>query len=77
MPFTLGGFCEYREEIRKSRFITFAVPITSPADAHAFIDQHSEPERSAQLLGWKLGDQYRINDDGEPRHRWAADSGRD
>ena len=27
MPFTLSGFCEYREEIRKSRFITFAAPI--------------------------------------------------
>ncbi len=43
MPFTLSDFCEYREEIRKSRFITFAAPIGSPADAQAFIAQHSDP----------------------------------
>src|SRR5476649_2377488 len=30
MPFTLVGPCEYREEIRKSRFITLAAPIASP-----------------------------------------------
>jgi putative IMPACT (imprinted ancient) family translation regulator len=42
MPYTLVGFCEYREEIRKSRFITLAAPITSPAEAQAFIEQHSD-----------------------------------
>ena len=41
MPFTLSDFCEFREEIRKSRFITFASPIGSPADAQTFIEQHS------------------------------------
>ena len=29
MPSTLTGLCEYREEIRKSRFITYAAPITN------------------------------------------------
>ena len=66
MPFTLSGFCEYREEIRKSRFITFAAPISSPADAQAFFEQHSDLNASHNCWAWKLGDQYRSNDDGEP-----------
>lgn len=66
MPFTLSGFCEYREEIRKSRFITLAGPISSPADAQAFIEQHSDLNATHNCWAWKLGDQYRSNDDGEP-----------
>ncbi|KAB0504916.1 IMPACT family protein [Pseudomonas lini] len=66
MPFTLSGFCEYREEIRKSRFIALAGPITSAADAQAFIEQHSDLNASHNCWAWKLGDQYRSNDDGEP-----------
>ena len=66
MPFTLSGFCEYREEIRKSRFITFAAPIGSPAEAQAFIDQHSDLNATHNCWAWKLGDQYRSTDDGEP-----------
>jgi len=66
MPFTLTGFCELREEIRKSRFITLAAPITSPQDAQAFIDLHSDLNATHNCWAWKLGDQYRSNDDGEP-----------
>ncbi|MFJ2465618.1 IMPACT family protein [Pseudomonas sp. NPDC087615] len=66
MPFTLSGFCEYREEIRKSRFITYATPISSAADAQAFFEQHSDLNASHNCWAWKLGDQYRSNDDGEP-----------
>ena len=66
MPFTLSGFCEYREEIRKSRFITFATPIGSPAEAQAFFEQYSDLNASHNCWAWKLGDQYRSNDDGEP-----------
>lgn len=66
MPFTLAGFCEHREEIRKSRFITFAAPIASPAEAQAFIEQHSDLDATHNCWAWKLGDQYRSNDDGEP-----------
>jgi uncharacterized YigZ family protein len=66
MPFTLSGFCEYREEIRKSRFIALAAPITSAADAQSFIEQHSDLNASHNCWAWKLGDQYRSSDDGEP-----------
>jgi uncharacterized YigZ family protein len=66
MPFTLSGFCEYREEIRKSRFITLAAPITSHAEAQAFIEQHSDLNATHNCWAWKIGDQYRSTDDGEP-----------
>ncbi|WP_109514107.1 IMPACT family protein [Pseudomonas ovata] len=66
MPSTLVDFCEFREEIRKSRFITLAGPITSAAQAQAFIEQHSDLDATHNCWAWKLGDQYRSNDDGEP-----------
>jgi uncharacterized YigZ family protein len=66
MPSTLAGPCEYREEIRKSRFITLAAPINSPADAQAFIEQNSDLNATHNCWAWKLGAQYRSTDDGEP-----------
>ena len=66
MSFTLVGPCEYREEIRKSRFITLAAPISSAAEAQAFIEQNSDLNATHNCWAWKLADQYRSNDDGEP-----------
>ncbi|WP_095078273.1 YigZ family protein [Pseudomonas sp. Irchel s3h17] len=66
MPFTLDGLCEYREEIRKSRFIALAAPISSAAEAQAFIEQRSDLNASHNCWAWKLADQYRSSDDGEP-----------
>lgn len=66
MPSTLTGACEYREDIRKSRFITLAAPIDTPAQAQVFIDQCSDSGASHNCWAWKLGDQYRSSDDGEP-----------
>ncbi|WP_070412196.1 IMPACT family protein [Pseudomonas lundensis] len=66
MPSTLTGPCEYREEIRKSRFITHAAPITSAQQAQDFIVLHSDLNASHNCWAWKLGDQYRSSDDGEP-----------
>ncbi|AIS18337.1 thymidylate synthase [Pseudomonas rhizosphaerae] len=66
MPSTLLGPCEFREEIRKSRFITLAAPIASVQDAQAFIEQNSDLAATHNCWAWKMGDQYRSNDDGEP-----------
>lgn len=66
MPFTLLDTCEFREEIRKSRFITLAAPISTPADAQAFIERHSDLAATHNCWAWKLGAQYRSSDDGEP-----------
>ncbi|SEC39162.1 IMPACT family protein [Pseudomonas anguilliseptica] len=66
MPFTLLGPCDYREEIRKSRFIALATPVTSAAEAQAFITAHSDASASHNCWAWKVGQQYRSSDDGEP-----------
>ena len=66
MSFTLLGPCEYREEIRKSRFLARAAPVTSVAEAQAFIAAASDPGASHNCWAWKVGNQYRFNDDGEP-----------
>jgi len=66
MPSTLLDLCEFREEIRKSRFITLAAPITSVEDAVRFFERHADPAATHNCWAWKLGDQYRSNDDGEP-----------
>ena len=66
MPSTLLGPSEYREEIRKSRFLALAAPVASAAEAQAFIDRHSDLAASHNCWAWKVGNQYRFNDDGEP-----------
>lgn len=60
MPTTLLGPCEYREEIRKSRFLALAAPVSSAAEAHAFIDSHSDLAASHNCWAWKVGIQYRL-----------------
>jgi uncharacterized YigZ family protein len=66
MPFTLLAPCAWREEIRKSRFLAQAAPVASAAEAQAFIQQASEPSASHNCWAWKVGNQYRFSDDGEP-----------
>jgi uncharacterized YigZ family protein len=66
MPSTLVDLCEYREEIRKSRFVTLAAPITNARQAQDFIELHSDLNASHNCWAWKHGDQYRSSDDGEP-----------
>lgn len=66
MPFSLLAACEYREEIRKSRFIALAAPIESAEQALAFIEQHRDPGASHNCWAFKCGQQYRFSDDGEP-----------
>ena len=66
MAFTLGAPCTYQEEIRKSRFLAQAAPVSSAAEAQAFIQQASDPSASHNCWAWKVGNQYRSSDDGEP-----------
>jgi len=66
MAFTLEAPGEYREEIRKSRFLALAAPVSSPAEAQAFIEQHGDRSASHNCWAWKCGAQYRFSDDGEP-----------
>lgn len=66
MAFTLKAPCTYQEEIRKSRFLALAAPVSSAAEAQAFIQRASDPSASHNCWAWKVGNQYRSSDDGEP-----------
>ncbi|BCR23644.1 IMPACT family protein [Aquipseudomonas alcaligenes] len=66
MAFTLVAPCEYREEIRKSRFLALAAPVESAQQALAFIEQHRDAGASHNCWAFKCGAQYRFSDDGEP-----------
>lgn len=66
MAFTLKAPCTYQEEIRKSRFLAQVAPVSSAAEAQAFIQLASDPGASHNCWAWKVGQQYRSSDDGEP-----------
>ncbi|MBI0096044.1 MULTISPECIES: IMPACT family protein [Gilliamella] len=66
MPYTLAIPTQLTEEIKKSRFIVNAAPVTSAEQAAQFIDSISDPNATHNCWAWKIGQQYRFNDDGEP-----------
>lgn len=66
MPYTLAIPTQLIEEIKKSRFIVNAAPVTSAEQAAQFIDSISDPNATHNCWAWKIGQQYRFNDDGEP-----------
>jgi len=66
MPFTLANSCELLEVISKSRFLAKAAPISSVEQAQAFIQSVSDPAATHNCWAWKIGNQYRFSDDGEP-----------
>lgn len=57
---------QYQEEIRKSRFLAQAVPLSRPDDAEAELQRLSTPGASHNCWAWRFGQQYRFHDDGEP-----------
>lgn len=64
--FTLLRAETFRQEIKKSRFIAVAGPVSSEATAKAFIAEHSDPTANHNCWAWKVQQQYRFSDDGEP-----------
>lgn len=66
MSHTLRQACQQQEIIQKSRFITQAAPISSAAEAQEFILSVSDPSATHNCWAWKVGQQYRFSDDGEP-----------
>ncbi len=66
MNYRLTEAVQFEEIIKKSRFITQAVPLHDSADAAELITQLSTPNASHNCWAWKVGDEYRFSDDGEP-----------
>lgn len=63
---TLVANCTARQEIKKSRFIATAGPVADEAEAKAFIAAHSDASANHNCWAWRLGQNYRFSDDGEP-----------
>lgn len=66
MPHTLVAPVEFFQDIKKSRFIGQAAPISSEEDARAFLVKVSDPAANHNCWAWRLGQAYRFSDDGEP-----------
>ena len=54
------------QDIKKSRFVGIAAPVSSVEDAQAFLSLQHDTSATHQCWAWKINGQSRINDDGEP-----------
>src|SRR6185312_14962712 len=63
---TLAARCRHQQDIRKSRFLAIAEPVTSTAQALAFLREVADPAATHNCWAWRMGRDYRFNDDGEP-----------
>lgn len=66
MAYTLTGVARYEEIIKKSRFLALAAPVSAPDEALAFFAAHSIPDATHNCWAYRIGQEYRFNDDGEP-----------
>jgi uncharacterized YigZ family protein len=63
---TLKALFRFEEEIKKSRFIVNASPVQSPEEAFQFLKNIQEQQASHNCWAYRIGQQYRFSDDGEP-----------
>jgi uncharacterized YigZ family protein len=64
--YTLATACQHSEDIKKSRFLAQAAPVQSPEQALAFVRQVSDLAATHNCWAYRIGQDYRFNDDGEP-----------
>ncbi|PWJ83723.1 putative YigZ family protein [Pseudaminobacter salicylatoxidans] len=64
--FSLENVETFSQEIRKSRFHAVAGPVASEQAAREFIAAHSDSGATHNCWAWRMGQNYRFNDDGEP-----------
>ena len=63
---TLATVAQFSQEIRKSRFLAQVAPVTDVDLAMAFIKLHSIADAGHNCWAYRIGNDYRFNDDGEP-----------
>ncbi|WP_049620934.1 IMPACT family protein [Frateuria defendens] len=63
---TLAEPCRHQEEIKKSRFLALAAPVETPEQALAFVREASDSAATHNCWAYRIGQDYRFNDDGEP-----------
>ena len=64
--YTLAQPCWHQEEIKKSRFLAQAAPVESAEQAFLFVREVSDPAATHNCWAYRIGQDYRFNDDGEP-----------
>lgn len=63
---TLVATATARQEIKKSRFVAVAGPVSDEAAAKEFIATNSDQAANHNCWAWRIGQAYRFSDDGEP-----------
>lgn len=63
---TLAGAADLQQEIKKSRFLARAAPVDDADEALAFVARVSVREATHNCWAYRIGANYRFNDDGEP-----------
>ncbi|KAG8373429.1 hypothetical protein BUALT_Bualt11G0023400 [Buddleja alternifolia] len=63
---TLSERVTFEKEIKKSKFVAIAGTISDERSAFAFLSEVRDPRATHNCWAYKVGDQYRSNDDGEP-----------
>ncbi|SEI38359.1 IMPACT family protein [Frateuria terrea] len=62
----LVAACRHVQDIRKSRFLAQAAPVQSVEQALAFLHEVADPAATHNCWAYRIGQDYRFNDDGEP-----------
>lgn len=62
----LNTIVQREEVIKKSTFIAILAPVTSVEKAVSFIHEYSQDNVTHNCWAYKVGQNYRFNDDGEP-----------
>ncbi|KAL0461419.1 UNVERIFIED_CONTAM: IMPACT family member in pol 5'region [Sesamum latifolium] len=63
---TLTQRVTFEKEIKKSKFIAIAGPVSDERSAMSFLSEVRDPRATHNCWAYKVGDQFRSNDDGEP-----------
>jgi len=64
--FELVSISTANQEIKRSRFAATAAPIADVEAAKAFVARHSIIDANHNCWAWRIGQNYRFSDDGEP-----------
>lgn len=63
---TLAGPARLEQEIKRSRFLCQAAPVTSAEAALGFLREVADPAATHNCWAYRIGEVYRSSDDGEP-----------
>ncbi|MBB3610695.1 YigZ family protein [Rhizobium sp. BK602] len=64
--FALVSSTTANQEIKRSRFVATAAPVANAEMAKEFVARHSVANANHNCWAWRIGQNYRFSDDGEP-----------